>query len=229
MGGGAAPAARVLLLSRTAGFRHDSIPPGAAAIQRAGEQHGLVVDRTEDAGRLHDAELERYRALLFLSTTGEFLEDAQRAALRRFVEGGGGWVGVHAASAGELQWPWYGELAGAYFERHPEVQRAAIDVADQGHPAMAPLPARWVRTDEWYDFRSNPRGRVRVLATVDESSYRGGGMGADHPIAWCHQVGAGRSFYTALGHTSESFSEPLFLAHLLGAIRWVLAGGAGPG
>jgi cytochrome c len=220
-------AVRVLLLSKTAGYRHDSIPPGAAAIERLGPRHGFVVDHTEDAGRLNDAELRRYRALVFLSTTGEFLDEAQQGALRRFIERGGGWVGIHAASDGEFEWPWYGEMVGAWFAHHPAIQRATIHVADQRHPAMAPLPAAWTRTDEWYDFRSNPRGRVHVLATLDESSYRGGGMGADHPIAWCHQVGSGRVFYTALGHTVESFAEPLFLDHLAGAIRW--AAGLDPG
>ncbi len=205
---GGAGAARVLLLTRTAGFRHESIRPGAAAIRRLGREHGLVVDQTEDAGRLNDAELAAYRALVFLSTTGEFLDAAQEAALQRFVERGGGWVGIHAASAGEYDWPWYGELVGARLARHPAIQPATVHVADRRHPAMAPLPALWTRTDEWYDFRINPRGRVHVLATVDESSYSGGGMGADHPIAWCHQVGAGRVFYTALGHTVESFAEP---------------------
>jgi cytochrome c len=220
-------AARVLVLSKTAGFRHASIPAGAVAIARLGRQHGFVVDHTEDADRLNDAELGRYRALVFLSTTGDFLDEAQQAALRRFVERGGGWVGIHAASDGEFDWPWYGELVGAWFARHPSIQRATIHVADHRHPATASLPAQWTRTDEWYDFRSNPRGRVHVLATLDESSYRGGGMGADHPIAWCHQVGAGRVFYTALGHTIESYAEPLFLDHLLGAIRW--ASGLVPG
>jgi cytochrome c len=227
--GQALGAARALLLSRTAGYRHESIPPGAAAIRRIGGEHGPTVDHTEDAGRLHDAGLEGYRALAFLSTTGDFLDDRQGAAVRRFVERGGGWVGIHAASAAEYDWPWYGELVGAWFTRHPEVQRATIHVADPDHPATAPLPARWVRTDEWYDFRANPRGRVHVLATVDESTYRGGGMGADHPVAWCHRVGAGRAVYTALGHTVESFAEPLFLDHLLGALRWAcgLAGNGG--
>ena len=220
-------AARVLVFSRTVGFRHPSIPAGVAAIRRLGEEHGFAVDATEDVGRIRDGALARYRALVFLSTTGDFLDGAGQDALRRFVERGGGWVGVHAASDGEFGWPWYGELVGAWFARHPEVQPATIHVADRDHPATAALPANWKRTDEWYDFRTNPRGKVHVLATVDESTYRGGGMGADHPIAWCHTVVGGRAFYTALGHTTESFSEPLFLDHLLGAIRWTA--GLAPG
>ncbi|HZD37885.1 MAG TPA: ThuA domain-containing protein [Actinomycetes bacterium] len=220
-------AARVLVLSKTAGFRHASIPAGVAAIRQLGERHGFAVDATEDAGRISGDGLDPYRAVVFLSTTGDFLDAAEQAALRRFVERGGGWVGIHAAADAERGWPWYRELAGARFARHPAVQPATIHVTDRDHPATAALPAVWQRTDEWYEFEDNPRGRVHVLATLDEATYRGGGMGADHPIAWCHTVGAGRSFYTALGHTTESFSERLFLDHLLGAIRW--ASGLEPG
>jgi type 1 glutamine amidotransferase len=216
----AARAARVLVLSKTAGFRHASIPAGVAAIRQLGRHNGFAVDATEDASRLDGDGLEPYRAVVFLSTTGDFLDGSEQDALKRFVERGGGWVGIHAAADAERGWPWYGELVGARFARHPAVQPATIHVTDRRHPATISLPAVWHRTDEWYDFQSNPRSRVHVLATVDESTYQGGGMGADHPIAWCHTVGGGRSFYTALGHTTESFSEPRFLDHLLGAIRW---------
>jgi type 1 glutamine amidotransferase len=143
------------------------------------------------------------------------------------VEAGGGWVGVHAAADTEYGWPWYETLVGARFARHPAIQRASVRVADRDHPATARLPATWVRTDEWYDFRTNPRGRVRVLATVDESTYRGGGMGPDHPIAWCRPVGRGRALYTAGGHTAAAWAEPRFLAHVVGALRWAAGSAEG--
>ncbi|HEX9342460.1 MAG TPA: ThuA domain-containing protein [Actinomycetota bacterium] len=224
---GAGGTLRVLVFSKTAGFRHASIPAGIAAIQELGRGNGFAVDATEDATRISDAGLAPYRVLVFLSTTGDFLDSAQQAALQRWVERGGGWVGIHAAADAEYHWAFYGELVGAWFARHPKVQRATIHVTDRRHPATAALPETWTRTDEWYDFKTNPRGAVHVLATVAESSYQGGSMGADHPIIWCHPVGAGRSFYTALGHTTESFAEPLYLAQLLGAIRW--AGGQAAG
>ena len=141
------------------------------------------------------------------------------------MEAGGGWIGVHAAADAFYDWPWYGELVGAWFRRHPPVQRATVRVIDRGHPSTDSLPAAWTRTDEWYDFRPNPRGRVHVLATVDESTYQGGGMGTDHPVIWSHEQGRGRAWYTALGHTEASWSEQRFLAHILGGIRW--AAGAG--
>jgi len=220
-------AARVLVLTKTAGFRHPSIPAGAAAISRLGDRNGFAVDSTGDPGRISDGGLAPYRAVVFLSTTGDFLDPNQQAALRRFVERGGGWVGVHAAADAERGWPWYGELVGAWFKHHPAVQPATIHVTDRRHPATARLPATWRRTDEWYDFQTDPSSRVHVLARLDESTYRGGTMGASHPIAWCHTVGGGRAFYTALGHTTESYGEPLFLDHLLGGIRW--AAGFEPG
>jgi type 1 glutamine amidotransferase len=211
---------RVLVFTKTAGFRHASIPDGVAAIRRLGRDNGFAVDDTADAGRITDAVLARYSAVVFLSTTGEVLDDSQQAALRRFIEGGGGWVGVHAAATAEASWPWYGGLVGARFRSHPAVQRATIRVTPGTADVGGLLPARWERTDEWYDFRSDPRAHALVLATLDEMSYRGGLMGADHPIAWCRDYDGGRAWYTAGGHTSASFEEPAFLTHLLAGLRY---------
>jgi type 1 glutamine amidotransferase len=210
----------VLVFTRTTGFRHDSIEDGVAAIRRLGADNGFTVDASEDPGQIGEAVLDRYRAVVFLSTTGEPLGAAEQAALEGWVEGGGGWVGVHAAADAHYDWPWYGELVGARFRRHPQVQAATVRVTDRGHRSTRSLPAAWERTDEWYDFRTSPRGRARVLAVVDESTYQGGGMGADHPVSWYHPQGRGRAWYTALGHTRESWSEPPFLDHVLGGIQW---------
>jgi len=215
----------VLVFTRTTGYRHASIDDGVAAIRRLGASHGFTVQATQDPTQIQDAILGRYRAVVFLSTTGNPLDQAGQAALERWVEAGGGWVGVHAAADAHYHWPWYGELVGARFRRHPRVQAATVQVTDRNHPSTRSLPAVWTRTDEWYDFATNPRGRVRVLAVVKESTYQGGGMGGDHPVSWSHQQGRGRSWYTALGHTKASWSEQRFLDHLLGGIRW--AAGAG--
>jgi type 1 glutamine amidotransferase len=219
--------ARALVFTRTLGFRHASIPVAVAELRRLGPGAGLEVDHTEDPARFTAAGLRRYRVVVFLHTTGDVLDQAGEAALRGFVEGGGGWVGVHAAADTEYDWPWYETLAGARFARHPAVQRATVRVVDREHPATAPLPATWIRTDEWYDFRANPRGRVHVLATLDESTYQGGGMGADHPIAWCHRLGQGRALYTAGGHTEASWAERRFRVHLAGSLRWAAGAAAG--
>ena len=226
---------RVLLFTRTTGYRHDSIIAGAQAIVKLGEHGAFGVDPTDDPSAFTADNLKNYRAIVFLSTTGDILNDAQQAAMETFIRAGGGFVGIHAAADTEYDWPWYGRLVGAYFKSHPAVQEATILVSDRVHPATggAHLPARWTRTDEWYDYTANPRGKVHVLMNLNESSYGGGGGAAmeggtlDHPIAWCHEFDGGRSFYTGLGHTAESFAEPLFLEHLKGGILW--AAGLMPG
>ena len=217
----------VLVFSKTTGFRHDSIPHGLAAIEALGAEHGFAVERTEDSAQFSDAVLARYKAVIFLSTTGDILDASQKAAFERYIRSGGGFVGIHSASDTEYGWPWYGRLIGAWFVSHPQIQRATVHIASFADASTRGLPADWERTDEWYNFRGNPRGAVQVLATIDEATYSGGTMGADHPIAWCQEVDRGRSWYTAMGHTEESYAEPLFRLHLLGGIESA-AGTAGP-
>jgi cytochrome c len=213
------PRFTVLVFSKTTGFRHDSIPQGIAAIEALGAEHGFAVETTEDAARFSDVVLARYRVVVFLSTTGDVLDTGEKAAFERYIRSGGGFVGIHSASDTEYGWPWYGRLVGTWFASHPQIQRATVHIADPDHPSTKGLPALWERTDEWYNFRSNPRGAVQVLATLDEATYSGGAMGADHPIAWCQEVDGGRSWYTAMGHTKEAYTEPLFRLHLLGGIE----------
>jgi cytochrome c len=213
------PRFAVLVFSKTTGFRHDSIPHGIAAIKTLGADHGFSVDSTEDAARFTDVELARFKVVIFLSTTGDILDDGQKAAFERYIRSGGGFAGIHSASDTEYQWAWYGRLVGAYFASHPEIQHATVRIEDLGHASTEGLPQIWDRTDEWYNFRNNPRGTVHVLATLDEATYSGGKMGADHPIAWCQVIDGGRSWYTAMGHTTESYAEPLYRLHLLGGIE----------
>ncbi|NJP33155.1 ThuA domain-containing protein [Micromonospora thermarum] len=211
----------VLVFSKTAGFRHDSIPTGIAAIQQLGAANGFTVDTTEDGAAFTDENLARYRVVVWLSTTGDVLAPDQQAAFERYIRAGGGYAGIHAASDTEYSWAWYGDLVGAHFASHPANQQATVKVEDHAHPSTAELPERWSRFDEWYNYQSNPRGDVHVLATLDETSYSpgAGAMGHDHPIAWCQDFDGGRAWYTGGGHTRESYAEPQFLAHLLGGIR----------
>jgi type 1 glutamine amidotransferase len=214
---------RVLVFSRTLGFRHKSIPDGIAALREIGAGR-WETDATEDASAFTPGNLARYRAVVFLSTTGNVLDAGQQQALEGFVRAGGGWVGIHAAADTEYEWPWYGRLAGAWFLGHPKIQPATVRVEDRSHPSTSMLPEQWVRTDEWYSFRRNPRADVHVLATLDERTYdpERTPMGADHPVAWFHEFEGGRSWYTAGGHTAESFREPLFREHLRGGIEWAI-------
>ncbi|MFY1698123.1 MULTISPECIES: ThuA domain-containing protein [unclassified Solwaraspora] len=210
---------RVLVYSRTTGYRHESIPAGIAAVGALGAAHGFAVDATEDPAAFTPDNLRGYAAVVFLNTSGDVLDDAGRAAFEGYIGAGGGFVGVHAAADTEHQWPFYGELVGAYFARHPPVQPATVEVVDRTHPATAHLPARWERTDEWYDYQADPTG-ARILAVLDETSYTGAGTGTAHPHAWCRSYAGGRAFYTGGGHTVEAYAEPAFRAHLLGAIRY---------
>ncbi|MET8585190.1 ThuA domain-containing protein [Streptomyces collinus] len=213
---------RVLVFSRTAGFRHDSIPEGIAAVRQLGQAGGFTVDATEDAGAFTGKNLSRYDAVVFMSTTGDVLDTAQQDAFEGYVRHGGGYVGVHSAADTEYDWAFYGGLAGAYFRNHPAIQPATVNVEDRAHPATSHLGRTWERTDEWYNYRSNPREHAHVLASLDETSYTGGTMNGDHPIAWCQDYRGGRAFYTGGGHTKESYADPAFRQHLLGGIRWVI-------
>lgn len=210
----------VLVFSKTAGFRHDSIPDGIEALQQLGAEGGFTVEATEDAGVFTPEKLAAYDAVVFLSTTGDVLDESQQAAFEGYIEDGGGYAGIHAAADTEYEWPWYGGLVGAWFDSHPLIQPATVQVEDRAHPATAHLGTAWERTDEWYNYRSSPRENVHVLAALDEGSYTGGNMGGDHPIAWCHEYEGGRAFYTGGGHTKESYADPAFRAHLLGGVRW---------
>lgn len=210
---------QVLVFSKTAGYRHASIPDGIAAIEQLGAEHGFTVDATENAAAFTDDNLAQYEAVIWLSTTGDVLNETQQAAFERYVRDGGGYVGIHAAADTEYDWPFYGKLVGAQFDSHPAVQEATVTVTDRAHPSTKSLPKSWTRTDEWYNYATNPRGDAHVLAALDESSYDGGSMGADHPISWCQPYEGGRSWYTGMGHTAESFKDPKFLGHVLGGIR----------
>ncbi len=222
---------RMLVFSRTAGFRHDSITKGAEALMKIGAEMGLEVEWSQDAAAFTDDSLARFGVVVFLSTTGDVLDDAQQGAMERFIRSERGWVGIHAAADTEYEWAWYMGLVGAAFKSHPATQVATIRVVDRTHPATKHLPARWTRTDEWYDYKESPRGKVHVLMTLDEASYQGATMSNDapfdHPIAWCHHYDGGRAFYTGLGHTNESFAEPQFVEHLRGGIAWALGNDPG--
>jgi type 1 glutamine amidotransferase len=209
----------VLVFSKTAGFRHPSIPDGVQAIRELGVAAGFEVEATEDAAAFTPANLARFRAVVFLSTTGDVLDAGQQAAFENYIGAGGGFAGVHAAADTEYDWPFYGALVGAYFRDHPQIQPATVVVEDRAHASTAHLGPLWPRTDEWYNYRTNPRSDVHVLAALDEGSYTGGNMG-DHPIAWCHAYAGGRSWYTGGGHTPESYADPAFRQHLLGGIRY---------
>ncbi|WP_461098499.1 ThuA domain-containing protein [Spirosoma luteolum] len=213
---------RVLVFAKTKGFRHASIPAGKRAIMKLGAENGFAVDTTEDASQFTEANLKRYGAVIWLSTTGNVLDNAQQAAFERYIQAGGGFVGIHAATDTEYDWPWYNQLVGAYFLSHPKQQNAEIAIIDKNHPSTSMLPDRWKRFDELYNFKSIVDG-IHVLGKIDEKTYQGGANGDNHPFMWYRDFDGGKMFYTAGGHTDESYVEPLFLQHLLGGIKSVMA------
>ena len=212
---------RILVFSRTLGYRHDSIPSGIAALTEIAEESGHAVDATEDPSVFTSRGLVAWDAVVWLSTSGEVLETEQRTAFADWLRGGGAYIGIHGATACEYEWAEYEQISGAVFTDHPEVQNAIVRVADAAHPSTADLPPEWRHRDEWYNFRRPPQHKT-VLLTVDEESYAGGTMGAMHPVAWHGTHGAGRTWYTALGHDSAAFDDPLFRTHLRGGLRSVL-------
>ena len=215
---------RVLVFSKTKGWVHTSIPFANKAIEKLGKENGYMVDLSQDAAIFNDEDLKFYDAIIFNNTTGNILNAVQQAAFERYIQAGGGYVGIHAAADTEYEWPWYGKLMGAWFESHPHnpnVRAATIRVTDKEHPAGTDLPDRWERTDEWYNYRYFYPD-LKIIASLDEESYEGGTNGSTHPIAWYHEFDGGRAFYTGGGHEDSSFSEPLFLEHLQGGIAYAM-------
>ncbi len=212
---------RVLVFTKTAGFHHSSIPNGVEAIMKLGAQNNFQVDTTSDASMITEDTLKHYAALVFLHTTGELLNAQEQSDLERYIQAGGGFAGIHAAADAEYDWHWYGRLVGGYFNGHPEQQEAVLHVVDKDTTMTGNIPTTWKRKDEWYNYK-NLDSDLHVLVTIDENSYKGGTNGANHPMAWYHNFDGGRSWYTELGHTEESFSDPAYLSHILAGIKYAI-------
>lgn len=263
------PEPKVLVFTKTSGYRHASIEAGVQAIQTLADEHGFEVVATEDSAHFTEENLQQYAAVVFLNTSGDALNNWQQADFQRYIEAGGGFVGIHSAAATEYGWPWYGRLVGAWFDTHPEIQPGTVSVVGEEHPATKGIPADWKPTDEWYNYRPVPpsdkvivevpkplgntpekdslaklvnnvvpsaawtfdpkkgflEANVQVLLNLEESAYKGGNHGSNHPISWCHEFEGGRAFYTGMGHGVDSYADPVFLRHLLGGIRYAMGKG----
>jgi uncharacterized protein len=217
----------VLVFSKTAGYRHTSIPSGIKAITTLAQQKGWAVTATEDPTLFTDEFLSRFDVCIFLNPTLDVLDEAQQKAFMTFIRSGKGFVGIHAAADCEYDWPWYGDLVGAFFKTHPPYQLATINIENTNHPAMKPFIGMKTFTveDEYYSYKENPRGKVTVLATLDESTIKklpkddAWRMG-DHPVIWYHEFEGARSFYTVFGHGDSSFDNEKIQQHLFYAIEW---------
>jgi len=214
-------ASSLLIFTKTEGYRHQSIPAGTKEIEQIAAQHNIKTVHTENAAYFHPDTLARFDAVVFLNTTGNTFNEQQEKALKQFMQAGGGFMGIHAATDIEFNCPWFGKMVGAYFDSHPQIQKANITVTNKDHPSTSFLPDRWIRTDEWYNYKSISK-EITVLMNLEESSYEGGTNGEQHPIAWYHEFQGGKVIYTGGGHTKESYSDSLFRRHLWGGLQYVL-------
>lgn len=213
---------RILVFSKTEGFRHDAIEAGQDALRKLGEANNVAVTVTENSEMFNPDSLSMFDAVVFLNTTATIFNDNQRIAFEEYIQNGGGYVGVHSASDTEYEWPWYGELVGAYFDNHPPgTPNANVLLQDENHLSTEMLPEVWNRDDEWYNYQGFSEN-INVLLTLDTDSYEGSDHPGNHPIAWYHSYDGGRAFYTGLGHTIASYEEELFLSHLWGGIRYAM-------
>lgn len=209
----------VFIYSNTNGFRHECIEPGTIALESYFKLHNISSTHSEDSSMFTIDKLKPFDVVIFFQTTGNVLDSIQQNAFQQFIRSGKGFVGIHSASDTEYDWPWFTGLLGAQFANHPDIQKGTVLKTDTSHIACKHLPDRWTRTDEWYNFKQTP-SNVQVLLSADESTYQGGTMGTNHPIAWCHEYDGGRAFYTALGHTVESYQDTMFLEHILQGVKW---------
>ncbi|TKB98159.1 ThuA domain-containing protein [Pedobacter cryotolerans] len=212
----------VLVFSLTKGFHHSSIADGIVALFKLGQENNFKVDTTTNVLSFNTQNLKQYKVIIFLNPTGtSVFNDDQKAAFKFFINEGGGFVGIHAATDFSYEWDWYGKLIGGYFESHPKIQEAKLNIVMPKHTLVKGLPSPWLHNDEWYNFK-NLNTDVKVLIQADETSYKGGKMKNNHPVSWYHIYDGGKVFYTALGHTNECYSDPVFLKHLLAGIKWAI-------
>ncbi|GAB5399524.1 MAG: hypothetical protein Aureis2KO_11090 [Aureisphaera sp.] len=212
---------KVLVFTKTEGYVHESIPYGINAIKSLGGQHNFTVHDTQDASQFNDVNLKQYAAVVFLNTTGDVFNERQQNAFKNYMNNGGGFVGIHSATDTEYDWPWYGKMIGAYFESHPDQQKATLSSQNAYHPSTQWISPSYEHFDEWYNFKDMQPG-IEVLVTVDETTYDGGTHADNHPISWYQVYDGGRVFYTALGHTKEAYSDKYVLTHILGGLEWAI-------
>ena len=212
---------KVLVFSKTVGYRHKSIEAGVEAVKQLGSKNGIKVVHTENSEFFNEDSLKSFSAVIFLNTTLDVLDYYQQADFERYIQAGGGFVGIHASADTEYDWHWYGKLNGAYFKSHPKVQPAKLQVVEKGHPCTSMWEDVFDHEDEWYNYKDIYEG-INPLITIDETSYEGGENGEFHPMSWYHEYDGGRSFYTNLGHREETFANEKYLQHLLEGIKYAI-------
>jgi type 1 glutamine amidotransferase len=224
---------KALLVTTTLGWHHESVHAGVLAIQQLGVRNAFDVTLMEDPGSITDKNLEQFKVIIFLNTTGNIFDSTQQKVMERYIQSGKGFVGIHSASDTEYDWPWYNQLVGRMFHIHPVIQTAKVNILDADFPGLQGFSNNKWWTDEWYEFGPEKTSDLHYILSIDETSYnpkvdwgnkKGLGMGKLHPVAWYHNYDGGRSFYTALGHLPSIYSDAAFLNHLYAGIFWAATG-----
>lgn len=222
-----------LLFTKTNGYHHESIIEGVSVVRQLAKEHYFTLEWHENAEVFNDQKLEEFDLIIFLSTSGNILNDNQKNAFVKFIQSGKGFVGIHSASNTEEEWDWYTKMIGRIFHIHPDIQTGELSVHDSNFPGMERMPKSFYWTDEWYEFTEEKIEGINYLLTVDENTYNpiaewddreGSGMGEFHPISWYHEYDGGRAFYTSLGHMPATYNDILFQQHIYGGIYWAATG-----
>jgi uncharacterized protein len=222
-----------LLVTKTAGWHHESINEGVTAIKELATRNFFNVQWHQEGTAVTDKYLENFQVIIFLNTTGDIFKEDEQKAIEKFIKAGKGFVGIHSASDTEYGWDWYTKLVGRMFKIHPAIQTAKLRLTENKFSGLDQFTDGQFWTDEWYEFSPETTTDLKYILAVDESSYnakvqwgekKGEGMGSFHPVAWYHDYDGGRSFYTALGHMPAVYSEPAFLNHIYAGIYWAATG-----
>jgi uncharacterized protein len=208
---------KILAFTKTAGYRHESIDAGKKALSKLASENNFDIEFSENSEIFSDDGLSNFNVIIFLNTSGDILNENQQAAFKKFMQNQGGFVGIHNAIDTEPEWAWYTTLLGTKLNTSADVKDGVVRVMDVKHPSTKSLPYKWDRKDEYVSFTGTLANDVKVLAVIDESANEGG---AFHPFCWYHEFEGGRAWYTAGGHTQESYTDPVFIKHLLGGIRY---------
>jgi uncharacterized protein len=222
-----------LLVTKTAGWHHESINEGVTAIKELATRNFFNVQWHQEGATVTDKYLENFQVIIFLNTTGDIFKEDEQKAIEKFIKAGKGFVGIHSASDTEYGWEWYTKLVGRMFKIHPAIQTAKLRLTENKFSGLDQFTDGQFWTDEWYEFSPETTTDLKYILAVDETSYnakvqwgekKGEGMGSFHPVAWYHDYDGGRSFYTALGHMPAVYSEPAFLNHIYAGIYWAATG-----
>jgi TonB family protein len=213
---------KVLAFSKTDGYRHESIDAGKAALLKLANENNFEINFSDDSSVFNPGNLQQYNVIIFLNTSGNILDESGKKAFRKYIENKGGFVGIHNAVDTERNWDWYRELIGTYYDGSEEVelQKAIVRVTEKNHPSTRDLPYQWEVEDEWHLFANKLADNIKVLAVVDDVKPQEGEEVEYRPFCWYHDFDGGRCWYTAGGHRNENYSDPLFMKHILGGIKY---------